>query len=705
MKSRNGYYVSGRFNQYKKENFTADKGLVNPDTNCLLIDGSGDLFAGTKSGLYKLSADGVVPVFEEVLNREIISLSLLECGRIAVCMENELYYMGGGTLKLVRKFEENLVEVCDKRGRMWILTKERFIGTDYTAENDFVNRHLEGGEGLSLAVSDKEIYVSTQTNISIIHGKRMEWKNILPQFSDMPKTQAHTICFDGAGYLWLGTDNGAAIHDNQHLWLSADKIHTLPKNPVYKIVTDSVGGRYYASDVGVIYQKAGKCKYFSADRWVLDNKINDVAVAPDGSKIYAATDKGVSVISVYETSLREKADEFEKNIKKYHSRRGFVAERIIDNYDMNSGHVHISDNDGSWTGLYAAAESFRYAVTGEKEALENAREAIKAILLLTKITGLPGFTARAVRYPGEEGFGDGNHEWVKTPDGECEWKCETSSDEMTSHFFAQSIYYDLCADESEKEEIRTALLGIMEHIIRNNYRLIDHDGLPTTWAAWNPNLLNHDDKWYFERGINSLELLGFLKVSYHISGDEKYKKLYDSFVREHHYPLNVMQHKIRDAHICHIDDNLGFLASLTLLRLEEDECLRSIYLCGVEDHWEYERIEKQPMFCFIHALLTGRDEDLVEGVESLRQIPLDLVHYRAENSKRKDLIYDTEQEEWHEAPQLKIPLPYDERNVNRPDASVFHADTADRHHSQEGTLFLLPYWFARYAGLLKEDEE
>ena len=705
MKAKNGYYVSGRFLQYKKQNFTSENGLLNPKTNCLVIDSEGTVFAGTQSGLYKLSADNFVPVFEDVLNKEIISLTLMSCGKIAVCMENELYYLGDNSLRLIRKFDENLVEVCDKRNKLWILTKGRFIGTDYEAKNDFVNRSLEGGEGLSLAVSDKEIYVSTETNISVIHGKRMEWKNILPQFSDMPKTKAHTICFDNAGYLWLGTDNGAAIHDNQHLWLSADKIRTLPKNAVYKIVTDEKGGRYYASDIGVIYQNAGRCKYFSADRWVLSNKINDVAVAPDGSKIFAATDKGISVISSYETSLIEKANEFEKNIKKYHSRRGFVAERIIDNYDITSGHVHISDNDGLWTGLYCAAESFRYAVTGEKEARENAREAYKAINLLTKITGIPGFTARAVRYPGEEGFGDGNHEWVKSPDGKCEWKCETSSDEMTGHFFAQSIYYDLCADEDEKEEIRTALLGIMEHIIRNNYRLIDHDGLPTTWAAWTPELLNHDDKWYFERGINSLELLGFLKVSYHISGNEKYKNLYDSFVKEHHYPLNVMQHKIRDAHICHIDDNLGFLASVTLLRLEEDESLRSLYLCGVEDHWQYERVEKQPMFCFVHALLTGRDEDLVEGVESLRQIPLDLVHYWSENSKRKDLIYDTEQEEWHEAPQLKIPLPYDERNVHRPDASVFETDTVDRRHSQEGTLFLLPYWFARYYGLLKEDEE
>ena len=68
----------------------------------------------------------------------------------------------------------------------------------------------------------------------------------------------------------------------------------------------------------------------------------------------------------------------------------------------------ISDNDGLWTGCYVAAESLRYAVTGEQEALEKARRGLNAMLLLTRVTGIPGFTARAVRYEGDPGFGHGH---------------------------------------------------------------------------------------------------------------------------------------------------------------------------------------------------------------------------------------------------------------------------------------------------------
>lgn len=703
MKNKLGHFTSGSFIQRKRRNFGTAQGLSSDKVNCLAFDKNGKLFAGTSDGLSVLDGDSFKSVFADVITGNVASLSRLHDGSLAVCAGNRLYVCVNDGVKLLREFTSELVDVCDARGKLWILSKTHLLCTDYTCTNDGVHRPLEGGEGVSLAVNDKYIYVATVGYISIIHGKRQEWKNIVPRFSTMPQERINSLCFDDAGFLWLGTQTGAAVHDNLNLWLTSEKIHTLPKNEIYKIVTDKVGGRYFASDIGVIYQNKGGLKYFSADRWVMSNDINDIAVTDDGSVIYAATDCGVSEISSYETTLIEKAMQFDENIEKYHIRRGFTAERIIENYDINSGHVQISDNDGLWTASYVAAESFRYAATGDKEALEKARRGMNAMLLLTRITDLPGFTARAVRYPGDKGFGDGNHEWVKTADGKCEWKCETSSDEMTGHFFGFSTYYDLCADEKEKEEIKVALCGIMDHIIRNNYRLIDHDGLPTTWACWNPNLLNYDDKWFFERGINSLELLAFLKVSYHVSGDEKYLKLYNEFISEHHYPLNIMQHKIRDGHVCHIDDNLAFLASIILLRYEDNEAIRSFVLCGMEDHWDYEKIERQPLFSFVHAAFTGRDTDLSEGIQSLREMPLDLIQYRMENSKRKDIIYDTEQEEWFEEPQPKYPLPYDERNLHRPDASVFELDRGARNHSQEGTLFLLPYWFARYYGLIEEE--
>ena len=704
MTNRSGYYVSGKFSQRMRTVFTAADGLSSDRVLCVRTDAAGTLYAGTDRGLCRMD-DGVFrSVFEDVLCAPVRRLRSLSDGSLAVLCGNSVYALRGSMIETLRTFDEPVADFCDKRGLYWFLTENELFVADKDTNEVWVQRSLEGGKGRCLAVSDSNVYVATDAFVSIVHGKRREWKNLVPSFCDMPQNTVRAMLFDDAGHLWLGSDEGAAIYDNMNLWLTPDKLQ-LPRNPVNAIAADDTGGVWFASDVGVIHLHRGRLKYYSADRWVPQNNVNDVAVSADGETIWAATDKGVSVISACEMTLADKAALYEDTIENYHVRRGYISSRIIRNYDMDDGAVQISDNDGLWTACNVAAQSFRYAVTGDKTALERARRGMHAALLLTRITGIPGFTARAVRYPGETGFGNGSREWHLSADDSCEWKGETSSDEMTGHFFGGSIYYDLCADDGEKAQIRDALCGVMEHILRNGFRLADADGLPTTWACWDPAVLNHDDKWIFERGVNSLELLAFLKVCFHISGDEKYDALYRTMIERHHYLLNAARHKIRDAHICHIDDNLAFLASLTLLRLETDPAIRSLLLCGMEDHWQYERVERQPLFCFIHALYTGRDADLVEGVQSLREMPLDMIHYAMENSKRKDLIYDTEQADWHEDAQVLSPLPYDERNVHRPDNGGFTLDTENRNYAQEPTMFLLPYWLGRYYDLLREADE
>ena len=704
MSYRSGSYLSGCFSQRLRTVYTAADGLPSERVLCVRTDAQGTLWAGTDCGLCRLDDTGFVRAFDDVLTLEVQKLRSFADGSLAVLCGNTVYAVRDGALHTVRTFPHPVADFCDRRGLYWFLTENELFVFDPAADEVWVQRSLEGGKGCCLAVSETDMYVATESFVSAVHGKRREWKNIVPAFCNMPRARVQAMHFDDAGYLWVGSAEGAAIYDNTNLWMTADKLQ-LPRNSIHAIAADAVGGVWFATDVGVVHLHRGLLKYYSAERWVPQNHVNDVCVSADGETVYAATDKGLSVISACGMTLRDKAALYEDTIENYHVRRGFVATRTVFDYDMDNGHVQISDNDGLWTACYTAAQCFRYAVTGEQDARSHAKRGMQAMLLLMRITGIPGFTARAVRYAGETGFGDGNKEWHPAPDGSCEWKGETSSDEMTGHFFGGSIYYDLCADDAEKAQIRRSLCGILDHIEHNGFRLVDADGLPTTWACWDPAALNHDDKWRFERGVNSLELLAFIKVCAHMTGDAKYDDLYRAFVRRHHYPLNAARHKIRDANICHIDDNLAFLAALTLLRLETDPAIRALILCGMEDHWQYERVERQPLFSLIHALFTGRDADLAEGVQSLREMPLDMIHYAMENSKRRDLVYDTQQQAWHEDAQLLSPLPFNERNVHRPDNGGFALDAQNRNYAQEPTMFLLPYWLGRYYGLLREADE
>ena len=98
----------------------------------------------------------------------------------------------------------------------------------------------------------------------------------------------------------------------------------------------------------------------------------------------------------------------------------------------------ISDNDGLWTALYVAAQSFRFAVTRDPAAREQATRSMAALLRLESITGLPGFPARAISHPDEPGHeARSKGEWRPSPvEPGWLWKGDTSSDEIDGHFFA-----------------------------------------------------------------------------------------------------------------------------------------------------------------------------------------------------------------------------------------------------------------------------
>ena len=707
MEITNSYYCSGSFPQRSRAFFTEKNGLPSNNVLCAAFDKKGCLWAGTAKGLAYLEGEAFISVSLDE-KKSAVAVTLLFCddtGIFWIGSGPKLYTCKNNKITFVKSFGENcdIVGMSQHGPTVFLLTKEvlyRLTNGEWQVAKPV------DGTGRKLTVFEETPFVLTEQAIMGLSCKRPRWKSVSPKFSDMPKCAVNDIKFDSWGHLWVGTDEGVYIYDNTDYWIGPKEIDTLPAEKIYMIQIDKNGGKYFASDNGVICLNKGALKYLGAKRWVPAADVTAVAVSDDGNTIWAATEQGLSRIAASLMTLEQKAELYQKTTEAHHVRDGFVCGRGgIINENLTTGSVHISDNDGLWTGCYAAAETYRYSVTGKKDALANARRSIKAMLYLTKVSGIPGFTARAVRRPGEDGFGNGDWEWDLTADGSCEWKCETSSDEMVGHFLAFSLYYDLCANDSEKKEIEEAICGMVDHMIRNDYKLVDKDGLPTTWANWAPASLNHDNKWIEEKGVNSLELLSFLKTAYHMSGNEAYNKEYKNLIKKHHYILNAAQHKIQDGHGCHIDDNLGFLSTITLLRLENDETLRAIIFMGLEHHWQYEKIERTPLWNFIYGAFTGRYCDVEAAVQTLREVPLSLIEYQITNSTRKKLVYDTEQAEFGEPAQLKEPLPSDERRVGRDDSNHFRTDSGDGSSAEDGSFFLLPYWFARYSKLIKETDE
>src|SRR5262249_2897737 len=131
--------------------------------------------------------------------------------------------------------------------------------------------------------------------------------------------------------------------------------------------------------------------------------------------------------------------------------------------------------------------------------------------------------------------------WFRSPVDPTVWcKGDTSSDELDGHYFAWYLYHELVADDAEKKRIAAVVRRATDHIPDHGFTLVGHTGRKTRWGVWAPELLNGDPNWAPERPLNSLEILSFLKVAGHITGDDKYARVADELINRHHYLLNAL---------------------------------------------------------------------------------------------------------------------------------------------------------------------
>ena len=712
----------GKFKQYDKKFITEiDGSSVTSVAFCgetLYIATTENTFEYSEGNLKKLSFKA-----EKLFS---------ENGRLYASMGKILSEIKNGKSKKIAEFNSSVIDISTGLdGSFWLITEDTLYLKDGSEFKEIVDLP---SEVVALAALDNKakyaetVYVgSSVEGLLSMKGKRRHWAELLPENTGVMSRKINCLKIDALGHLWVGTDDGLNIYDGRNYWFKGDDFYSIPSGSFNDMYFAKDGKKYFATNTGVVTLIEGKISYFSYGAWLMHPVVTKIAVSENGT-IVAVTPRGLSVITSQYMTLSEKAKHFDDFSVKYNTRNeGYHVDRILRKYgDLESGWLPNSDNDGLFTGLYCASQCFRYATTGEKEAKENAKRAVEAMIKLTEVTGKSGFTARATRYKDDPYFGTGNREeWhVCNDNPDCEWLGETSSDEMTGHYFAYGIYFDLVADKKEKKKIAEVVKKITDHIIENNFHLCDVDGVPTTWANWEPDLLNNDDRWYFEKGTNSLEILSFLKTTYHVTGDEKYNKVFDMLISKHHYAMNCMQYKCEDAHIAHIDDQLDFTNIYPLIVYTDSEAQKEIFKMGLTHHYEYERIERSPFFNIVYGALTNRPCDIENAAKSLSEMNLDLIVWPTYNSYRKDIEIDYAPQELGCAPQLKEPVEYSSRVLMNYDGNQFVCDSgveefvsintknANRAAALPNTsgangmrtampyIYLLPYWMGRYYGLL-----
>lgn len=630
-----------------------------------LVSGGGTLWALTAAGLHRKGEPGWTQV-----SRLVVDDVVQHRGEWVAASGNRLYRVRGDALEA------------------WSTNAARFTVSRLVSHNDML--FVQGSGRLAPfgfgVFGGRDAY-------DFPADEGWDW-------GAMPSPRTRDVLSVGST-LYVATDRGLGVLRGMSM-TSLRGEQGLPYEDVTCLAAGFTNDVWMGTSRGAIRQVGGRYQYFAGRRWLPGDGVRAIAVGDRA--VYCATDGGLGVVEYEPYTLAKKAAYYERHLEEWGQKRLGFTHKLEWDAGRREYVREVSDNDGGYTGNYLAAQSYRYAVTRDPVARREATNTFHALRWLEVMTGIPGFPARSVWAKGElghqAGHGSGGYaaEWHDTVDGKFEWKGDTSSDELCSHFYAMGLFLDLVAEGEEAGQVKRHLAAVADHLIRNRWQLVDLDGKPTRWGRWDSEYFKTDEGKY-DRGLQAVELLSFIKTAEVLTGEARFTAAYRELVAEG-YPGHTVRARntFPPESVLHFLDELAFWGWWNLLRHEGDPELRALYRRGYERSYEVVRVEQNPWFNFLYGALTGNEAEPEISAEHLRDWPLDLRVWSYQNSHRTDL----------RTPAGYVALkggtrtfPPRETEPLRWDHWLMQADGgAGGNDVVEPGAWLLAYWMGRYHGFI-----
>ncbi len=627
----------------------------------------------------------------------------------------------------IGSYQDQLVYIDDQAvlSNAWagiLFSKHSMPGAKTFAGGKGFTFLISDGKGLKLLKDSKDLWAGDLSGEAVKDIKFDSANNVfwilgnasIFTFSPVNKELAkvftgnNVTCFEPAnGKLIVGTADGYFEIDAKTKKQTGAIQKKMPWTELTTI-SQVDGTLWFGSTWGAMQlRKDGKFNYYASKRWLPSDTVISIAKGP-GNSVLVLTTKGLGQINFTEMSLYDKAMFFEKQVRDRHIRLGFNA--TVSNMkdgDVTSGSMEDSDNDGLWTSMYLAGETFRYAVTQAPDALQNVRESLDAMERLYTINSVPGFPSRSFE---RRGYKYEDAAWRRADDAEWDWKSTTSSDEAIGHIFAFGAIAELVHVPDIRNKAIMLIDTLMSTIVKNDFYMIDWDGKPTRWGKWHPDYVNARPENVGDRKINSSNIIAMLQTAYYFTKKEKYKKAAFYLLNEKGYLKNLMRPMAEigrapdDADELskelsdgwnHSDDEMYYCGYWGLYRYALNDTLKADFKKAIIDHWQSERPEKEGLWNIMTALTGTISFDLNEAVWYLQNYPLDLVSWTVKNSQRKDIELIAPN---FRRQTTKEVLPPDELGISRHNANRFDLDDGDGGRSEysAGDIWLLPYWIGRY---------
>jgi len=383
------------FVQEYHEAFPLSEGDGRNDVRAVAVDDSGGVWAGTRDGVYRLNRDTKrwIGLMEDEDAGPVYDIVVDHADTVWIGAWNGLYRSTADGFDKLKKINCPIAALCAVGdtmiglggGGIW-----RIAGESCTCEKTPYSKHFRAvladkNDGLWIATG-MGLYYHTDT------GYRLYQRQ-----SELLGPDLHDVAYAKDGSLWIGGLGGITVYKDMNRFGQFTPEDGLPSISVRCVVQSPDGLMCVGTDRGVTRYDGRSWSLRHSRRWLLSDDIRDIAFDSSGTA-WIATSKGVSAIERRSMTMAEKADYFLDICLARHVRKPGLVEKCALRVpgDTSTWAPRDDDNDGQYTAMYLAMESFRYAVAKSPQARANAKKTFEALRFLQTVTETPGFVARTV---------------------------------------------------------------------------------------------------------------------------------------------------------------------------------------------------------------------------------------------------------------------------------------------------------------------
>jgi len=260
--------------------------------------------------------------------------------------------------------------------------------------------------------------------------------------------------------------------------------------------------------------------------------------------------------------LLAKAQAYDQGVRDGHvPEYGGIVQVVYETTDLLNVMFYKGQGDSTmWTATYGAGQAFRYAVTGEEEARQNAIAVVQTLHDHMRVTQTTGYIGRYVGPVADQRFWLDVFQLDEFRYGTGVWTgtfylSNSSSDQYVGFFHGLSIIYDLVDDAPTRQLIREMIQEVIDKLADHRWLILNEEGLPTTAAP----------------GIDGGERMALALIAAHVIDTPEYWQLYEEVFEEGRALLPIKSIAFWNRYTEYFAMNLKHQNHYNLFRLDPDD--------------------------------------------------------------------------------------------------------------------------------------